>query len=163
METYIKDKEIVSLLREQYDHELNNYRIYTNMAVYCSKLGLRGHVKYFKHRAHEEFDHSARVCEIIKDANLELLPGSMTPVTRNYTDLEEIHTEVLKLEENTTTMLNNLASKALKAGLMQLFASLQWLVNEQVEEEKISRDVLEMAKYETDDLTIDQAVSMIFE
>lgn len=163
METNINNKELVELLRKQYDHEINNYRIYANMAVYCSKLGLNGHVFYFEHRAHEEYDHASRVKAIMKDASLELLPGTLPAVAREFTDLEGMHKEVLELEEETTKLLNNLGTKALTAGYHHLYKALSWLINEQNEEEKVSRTALEIVRTgKDDDLTIDQQIGEIF-
>ena len=137
-------KEIQELLLRQLKHELQNHNIYMNFANY---FGVRGFVvleEYFKLRADEEYLHHSWIRKYLNENDAEYIYPMVDPFKMT-----------VDLEIETTQMIYEIVDQA---AAECDWATFNWLlghdettgrlVEEQREEESISRTVRDIAESE---------------
>ena len=148
-------KEIQELLLRQLKHELQNHNIYMNFANY---FGVRGFVvleEYFKLRADEEYLHHSWIRKYLNENDAEYIYPTIDQFDKKIVDMVDPFKMTVDLEIETTQMIHEIVDQA---AAECDWATFNWLnghdpvtgmlVNEQVEEESISRTALDIAESE---------------
>ena len=148
-------KEIQQLLLRQLKHELQNHNIYMNFANYFGVRGLVVLEEYFKQRADEEYLHHSWVRKYLNENDAEYIYPTVEQFNKEITDMVMPFKLTVDLEIQTTQMIYEIVDRAANEGDWATFNWLNghdretgMLVNEQVEEESISRTVLDIAESE---------------
>ena len=148
-------KEIQQLLLRQLKHELQNHNIYMNFANYFGVRGLVVLEEYFKQRADEEYLHHSWVRKYLNENDAEYIYPTIEQFDKEITDMVTPFKLTVDLEIQTTQMIYEIVEQAANEGDWATFNWLNghdketgMLVNEQVEEESISRTVLDIAESE---------------
>lgn len=148
-------KEIQQLLLRQLKHELQNHNIYMNFANYFGVRGLVVLEEYFKQRADEEYLHHSWVRKYLNENDAEYIYPTIEQFDKEITDMVTPFKLTVDLEIQTTQMIYEIVDQAAIEGDWATFNWLNghdketgMLVNEQVEEESISRTVLDIAESE---------------
>jgi ferritin len=148
-------KEIQQLLLRQLKHELQNHNIYMNFANYFGVRGLVVLEEYFKQRADEEYLHHSWVRKYLNENDAEYIYPTIEQFDKEITDMVTPFKLTVDLEIQTTQMIYEIVDQAANEGDWATFNWLNghdketgMLVNEQVEEESISRTVLDIAESE---------------
>lgn len=150
-------KEIQELLLRQLKHELQNYCIYLNFANY---FGVRGYVlleEYYKLRSDEEMRHAMWCRKYLNENDAEYLIPTIEQFDKKITDMVMPFELTVDLEVETTQLINEIVEQAANEGDWGTFNFLMghdpekgMLIDEQVEEESISRTVRDIAKSDGD-------------
>lgn len=148
-------KEIQQLLLRQLKHELQNHNIYMNFANYFGVRGLVILEEYFKQRADEEYLHHSWIRKYLNENDAEYIYPTIEQFDKEITDMITPFKLTVDLEIQTTQMIYEIVDQAANEGDWATFNWLNghdketgMLVNEQVEEESISRTVLDIAESE---------------
>lgn len=144
--------EMQKLLLRQLKHELLNHNIYLTFANY---FGTRGFVKleeYFKLRAQEEYEHHSWINYWLNRNDVEFVYPAIEKYTEQIDSMEFPFLATVDLEVQTTKMVYDMVNQAFDE---EDYATYNWLmshdsktgmlVDEQVEEESISRTVRDIA------------------
>lgn len=144
------------LLVRQLKHELQNHNIYMSFANY---FGVRGFIlleEYYKQRADEEYLHHSWIRKYLNANDVEYMYPTIDQFNKEITNMISPFEFTVQLEVETTQMIDEIIDQAVSEGDWGTF---NWLMghdkengmlrDEQVEEESISRTVLDIAK--TDD------------
>lgn len=148
-------KEIQELLLRQLKHELQNHNIYMNFANY---FGVRGFVvleEYFKLRADEEYLHHSWIRKYLNENDAEYIYPTIDQFDKKIVDMVDPFKMTVDLEIETTQMIYEIVDQA---AAEYDWATFNWLlghdettgrlVEEQREEESISRTVRDIAESE---------------
>lgn len=148
-------KEIQELLLRQLKHELQNHNIYMNFANY---FGVRGFVvleEYFKLRADEEYLHHSWIRKYLNENDAEYIYPTIDQFDKKIVDMVDPFKMTVDLEIETTQMIYEIVDQA---AAECDWATFNWLlghnettgrlVEEQREEESISRTVRDIAESE---------------
>lgn len=148
-------KEIQQLLLRQLKHELQNHNIYMNFANYFGVRGLVILEEYFKQRADEEYLHHSWIRKYLNENDAEYIYPTIEQFDKEIADMITPFKLTVDLEIQTTQMIYEIVDQAANEGDWATFNWLNghdketgMLVNEQVEEESISRTVLDIAESE---------------
>ena len=159
------ENEIVELLVKQLQHELENQNIYYSFSVYFNKYGLTKLVKYWRDRAHEEYNHHLWCLNYLLECNADFEYPEVTAIKLDLEDRIEPFKLSVEIEEETTESVNKIYKKALEIGdsatiafLMGVSSVEGHLISEQSEEQKLSMDTLKLATEGTDWITIQDAI-----
>lgn len=145
-------KKVEDLLVKQLSHELYNHNLYKTFSVYFAVEGLYLLEKYYDLRAKEEYIHAEWILKYMKENDVVFQYPAVEPI--NMTIDSHLFTFELTLETEieTTELIKELYSAAVEE--KDLFTQ-QWLmdnnpdtgmlIKEQVEEESISRTILDLA------------------
>ncbi len=130
-------------INEQINKEFYSSYLYLAMAAHFDANALPGFAKWMKVQASEEWGHGMKFYEYLQEvgARAELAAIPQPPV--QYGSPKEIFDLVYAHEQGVTASINEIyalaqAEKDPKTELM-----LHWFINEQIEEEKNDRDILD--------------------
>ena len=160
---------MVDLLVTQLRAELSNYTLYSTFANYFNKEGLHKLAKYWEGRAEEENLHHKWIMGYLHlcdaDFTYPEVPITKLDITSKLMPFEA----TVDREIETTGGINIIVNEAIKESDWATFTFLTGdstetgrLVKEQIEEEKISRGVLSIARQETDWLTIQDSIYNLY-
>lgn len=139
----------IGLLSKQYKHETCNSLRYYQRAIYAEQLGLNNIGAFFRKEAEGERGHADRVFQFAVDRNViipisglafddvDMMPG---------TDAVALFSSALKVEEDTTAMLEAMLQSARDE---RDYMTEQWLIDkdglikEQVDEESQYTTILD--------------------
>ena len=145
-------KKVEDLLVKQLSHELYNHNLYKTFSVYFAVEGLYLLEKYYDSRAREEYKHAEWILKYMKENDVVFQYPAVEPINMSIDNHLSTFELTLKTEIETTELIKELYSVAVEE--KDLFTQ-QWLmdnnpdtgmlIKEQVEEESISRTILDLA------------------
>lgn len=144
--------EMKKLLIRQLAHEMKNHNLYKMYTLYFNKEGLFKLSKYYTSRAKEELVHYEWIQHYLIDCDVVLEDDFAIEANSNKTpNRVKPFEDTLDREIETTKMINEIVTLAEEEKDWKTFNFLQKeLVPEQVEEEKISRQILNIVNIDTD-------------
>lgn len=125
----------LSELQRQFSHELANAHAYLALAIWCDKENYKGFARYFYKQVGEERMHAQKFTDHLLDRGaLPSVPAIAAPKV-DFRTLIEVAKQAQTMEAATTQGINAVYQAALKEGDYPAQVLLQWFINEQVEEE----------------------------
>ncbi|MGB0521713.1 MAG: ferritin [Flammeovirgaceae bacterium] len=149
METIFTEKksltnEIEVKLNKQVEQEAIASQHYLAFASWLHTQGLEGTAKFMYQHAEEERMHMMKLIKYINDVGGQAQIPAI-PVVRNaFTDLKEVLDLALEHELSVSRSINRLVEFCLDRKDFGTLQFLQWFVEEQREEEKITRRIQEL-------------------
>ena len=147
--------EIQKLLLRQLKHELYNHNLYMSFSNFFGVQGLSVLEEYYKKRADEEYLHHSWIREYLNENDAEYIYPDVPPISEKFEDNVAPFKLTVDKEIETTKLIYEIVEQALEEGD---WATFNWLngndaqkgrlVQEQVEEESISRTALDIAETE---------------
>ena len=139
-------KKIENALNEQMKYEYYSSYLYLAMSAYCDSQNMPGFASWMRKQSGEEMAHALKLYDFIlnRDGNIKL--KSIPEPPQKYTSLEKIFKQVYEHEIHVTGLINKLYELALKENDHATSVELQWFIQEQVEEERSSKDIWEKLK-----------------
>lgn len=151
-------KEMAEILVLQIAHELYNQNLYKTFANYFGVKGFLKLEEYYLKRSFEEYNHSEWIREYLNDCDIVFQYPQIDKVEITINELIDPFLLTVDKEIDTTDKINEIAVKALSLPDLATFNFLQKLISEQIEEEKISRTILSIAKMEDSWLKKEEAI-----
>ena len=139
-------KKIEAAINEQIANEAYASSSYLSMASWCEVTGLRGAAGFFYQQSDEERVHMMKMVKYINEAGGHALVSDTKEPPSTYKSLSEAFEIALKQEQGVTKQINNLVDLSLESKDYASFHFLQWFVEEQLEEEKLFRTILDVIK-----------------
>lgn len=144
---------MIEMLVKQMSAELANHALYMTFANYFEVEGLPKLGIYWRGRAKEEYLHHLWIFEYLTENDALFQYPPVPPIKVDIVDRIMPFAATVDREIETTMSINKIVDQAQKEGD---WATFQWLngddedtgmlVKEQVEEESISRTILDMAR-----------------
>ncbi len=144
------DQKLIDLLEDQINKEMFSAYLYLGMSDYYKNEGLNGFSHYFKKQAKEEFEHAEMFIEHMQDLDLPYSFKGIDKVDNHYENIERPLVVQVEHEKHVTNLITNLYDLARKQDEVATKIFLEKLINEQVEEEKRSRDLLKQYEFVKD-------------
>lgn len=132
------------LLVAQVATELGAHQTYFGMSLYFERQSLHRWAKLFRDQSVEEAGHASKIMAFLIDNEVEFdLPG-LPAATTHYKSATDAVQAALASEVKVTGQFNKMATAALEAGDHRGLQFLQWFIDEQVEEERTMRALLDL-------------------
>lgn len=131
-------------LNQQIQLEAKSSWAYLAAASWCDKEGYVHSAQYLYRHADEERMHMMKIFQYLNDAGGHALAPEITDVQYNFENLRQVFETALKHEIKVTLSINELVGACWESKDFATFQFLQWFVNEQREEEVISRRAVEL-------------------
>ncbi|MGF1669550.1 MAG: ferritin [Balneolaceae bacterium] len=140
------EKKLNKALNEQIKFELDSAYLYLSMASYAESINLNGFAAWMKDQSKEEYEHAMKFYNFLHErgAEVELLPIAKPP--KSFNSPTHIFEEALKNEKKVTKLIHNLYETAVEEKDYSAQVMLHWFIEEQVEEENITSEILEQLK-----------------
>ena len=140
------NSKIQDSFNKQINSETYSAYLYLSMAAYFSSINLPGFANWMRCQAQEELIHAVKFFDFINERGGEVtLTAIDGPPTRWDSPLHAFE-EAYKHEQKVTALINGLVDLAISERDHASSTFLQWFVNEQVEEEASTYDVVQRLK-----------------
>jgi len=139
-------KEMQTALNGQIKEELESAYVYLAMSAESDRLGLPGFANWFKMQYNEEILHADRFFHFVLERNGEVeLHALEKPQVANESPLS-LFEKALAHEQHITSCIFKLKDLAREHSDHATDVFLEWFVNEQVEEEASTQEVIDQLK-----------------
>ena len=139
-------KKMQDALNEQIREELASSYIYLSMAAYCESINLPGFANWMRAQSNEELEHALKFYGYIHDRGGRVLLQAIEQPPAEFEGPLGVFEKTLEHEQYITGRIHKLYGMAVEENDYASLSTLQWFVNEQVEEEKSAGEILEMLK-----------------
>jgi ferritin len=135
---------LAKLLVAQIASELGAHQTYLGISLYFERASLHRWAKIFRDQSVEEAGHASKIMAFLLDNEVAFdLPGSPAATT-HYKSATDAVGVALASEVKVTGQFNAMAAAALEAADHRGFQFLGWFIEEQVEEERTMRALLDL-------------------
>ena len=137
------DKQLHDLIEDQINKELWSAYISLDMAEYYQAKGLHGLHAWFEKQAKEEVEHAEKFMEFLHDRDESFSLKPIAAPGKVYKDLREPLVYQIEHEKLVTSLILAIYNKAKEVGDVLVEHFMSWYVNEQLEEESHSKELLD--------------------
>ena len=135
---------MLDALNEQVQIEAESSQIYLAVASWLeTQPGLEGYTEFFYKQSDEERHHMLKFIHYINDRDGHAIIPALKMPQNNYLQVIDVFRDFLKNELEVSQSINNLVELALNEKDYLTFKFLQWYLDEQLEEEKMAKTMLE--------------------
>jgi len=137
---------VVTEIQRQFNHELAAAHAYTALAVWCDNENLKGFASFFHKQSGEEREHAEKFMDHLLDRGIQPILSALPAPRSTFKDLLEIAVEAQRMEQVNTAGINAVYEASLAAKDYASQPLLQWFINEQVEEEAWTDEMVDRVK-----------------
>mmetsp|Transcript_6344 Transcript_6344/g.14342 ORF Transcript_6344/g.14342 Transcript_6344/m.14342 type:complete len:178 (-) Transcript_6344:4191-4724(-) len=138
------DQETERLLNQQIKMEGSASFHYLAMASWCDTHGYKQAGKFLYHHAEEERGHMLKLFRYINDAGGHAISPTITGITHTFQSFRQVFELAFAHETKVTQSIYTLVDHCLSSKDFSTFNFLQWFVEEQIEEEVLTRRAVEL-------------------
>jgi ferritin len=133
---------VCAAINEQINSEFTSSYTYLAMAAYSERQRFLGAAKWLQLQAEEERQHGLKLFHFVlaRDGQVEL--DTIDKPKVSYESLQAVFEQALKHEQKVTGQINKLYELCFSEKAFAEMTELQWFLTEQVEEEKVSREIV---------------------
>jgi ferritin len=139
-------KKMQDAINEQIKEELASAYIYLSMAAYCESINLPGFAQWMRAQTNEEMEHAMKFYEFVHDRGGRVVLQAIDQPPVDFGGPTDVFEKTLAHEQYITGRIHNLYAMAVQENDYASLSTLQWFVDEQVEEEKTATEILELLK-----------------
>lgn len=136
-------KKMDELLNKQIELEGTASQVYLAMASWAEVEGLEGSAQFFYKHSDEERMHMLKLFRYINERGGHAVVPVLKAVPLKYKSVQDAVEHLLEHEVRVTESINELVDQALKSKDYTTHNFLQWYVQEQMEEERLARSILD--------------------
>ena len=137
-------KETEQLLNQQVAMESSSSAHYLSMASWCDTKGYKNAATFLYYHAEEERGHMLKLLHYINDVGGHALPPEITGIQSTFESFRKVFELALAHEVKVTQAIHHLVEHCFSVKDFSTYNFLQWFVAEQVEEEVLTRRVVEL-------------------
>jgi ferritin len=137
-------EQLSALLSEQISYELAAHQAYTGISIYFQRQSLNRWAALFRDQAVEEAQHAARIMAFLVDNEVDFDLAATGGATTHFESAAQAVQAALDSELRVTAQFNAMAGAAQTEGDHRSAQFLQWFIDEQVEEERKMRGLLDL-------------------
>jgi len=146
-------RKLQDALNEQIVHELYSAYLYLAMQAHFEEANLPGFAHWMKLQSREEFEHAMKIFDFIHDREGHVSLGAIDKPPSEFASPLETFQKAYEHEQKITQLIRKLYELAAEENDYSTQVMLHWFIEEQVEEEKITKEVVERLKLIGDDPT----------
>ena len=138
-------------INEQINAEFEASYRYLAMAAFCAHQKFVGSANWLRFQAEEERLHALKLFNFVlaRDGSVDLKAIEQPKST--FTSLRQVFEQALAHEQKVTQQINKLYELCFSQKAFAEMAELQWFLTEQVEEEKVAREIVAKFQLVKDD------------
>ena len=136
-------KKIESALNQQIQSEFYSSYLYLSMSAYCQQMHLGGFAHWLQVQSKEEMGHAMRLFNYLDSRGSRVVLQAIDRPPESFKSPRRMFEQVLKHEQEISKAFHKLYKLAKDENDYATEVELQWFINEQIEEEKTSGDILQ--------------------
>jgi ferritin len=133
---------VFGAINDQINSEFTAAYTYLAMAAYCDRQKFLGAASWLRLQSEEEHQHGMKLFTFVlaRDGVVELKAIPQPRVS--FDSLPAVFEQALEHEQNVTIEINSLYELCFSEKAFAEMTELQWFLTEQVEEEKVAREIV---------------------
>jgi ferritin len=133
---------VLNAINEQINSEFEASYAYLAMASFCEQQRFLGAAKWLRMQSDEERMHALKLFDfaLARDGAVDL--KTIDQPKASFDSLAEVFEQALAHEKRVTQQINALYELCFQEKAFAEMTELQWFLTEQVEEEKIAREIV---------------------
>ncbi|MBD3164637.1 ferritin [Candidatus Woesearchaeota archaeon] len=139
----VMNEKVEKLMNEQINAELYSAYLYQSMAAYFESVNLTGFARWMEVQALEEMTHAQKFYRHINERAGRVLLKAMEAPPVGWNSPLHIFEESYKHEQKVTALINNIVKVSNEEKDYASQSLLQWFVDEQVEEEDSTDQIVQ--------------------
>ena len=139
-------KKMQDAINKQINEELASAYIYLSMAAYCESINLSGFAKWMRAQTNEEMAHAMKFYGFVHSRGGRVVLDAIEKPPVEFDGPVDVFEKTLAHEQYITGCIHNLYGMAVDEKDYASLSTLQWFVDEQVEEEETAGGILELLK-----------------
>ncbi|NUQ12897.1 MAG: ferritin [Gemmatimonadaceae bacterium] len=140
---------LLTELQRQMNHELGAAHAYAALAIWCFDRNLKGFARYFYKQSAEERAHAQRFIDHLLDRGALPVLGAIDAPRGSFDSLVDAARHARAMEQANTAGINRAYEAALATKDYPAQVMLHWFINEQVEEEAWTDEMVARAEAST--------------
>lgn len=137
------NEKLRQLFETQIIKEMESAYLYLDMSRFYAHKGLDGFASWFKKQASEEMEHAEKISNYLLDRDAPFVYSDIKLEKIDYKDVKHPLVEQLEHEKLVTSLILKLYRVADEVGDVAAKVFLNWFVDEQVEEEKAAKSLID--------------------
>ncbi len=133
-------------INEQIVREMYSSNLYLSMAAYYATINLNGFANWMRIQAEEELTHALKFFDYVLDRGGKVTIGAIPAPSIEWNDPIQPFVDALDHEKKVTAWINELVDLAHQEKDYASISFFNWFVDEQVEEEKTTTEIVERLK-----------------
>ncbi len=146
-------KKMENALNEQINAEFYSAYLYLSMSAYCESIDLPGFANWMLAQSQEENEHGMRLFNFVHDRDGAVKLDKIDKPESEFGTILDMFNKVLEHEKYVTKRIHDLYKLAVEEADYPTQVELQWFIQEQVEEEKTAKDIIQQLKWIGDKTT----------
>jgi ferritin len=139
-------KNMEKAINNQIQAELNSAYLYLGMAAYCEEKNFKGFSHWLKVQYQEETSHAMKLYQHLLERGGSVTLKDISAPKSDFGSMLQLFENVLEHERQITKLINGLYEVALAEKDYPAQILLHWFIQEQVEEEASSAEIVEKLK-----------------
>lgn len=135
--------DMIQKLTQQMNDEFYSSNFYLQMSAWCRDKAYEGAAAFFRAHAGKEMKHMMRLFDYLDGTGSMPILGKIDAPKSDFKSLKEVLELAYKHEQGITNSINDLADFAISSKDYSTFNFLQWFLNEQHEEEKLFKTLVD--------------------
>jgi ferritin len=133
---------VVDAINRQINSELNASYAYLAMSAWCECQKFVGAARWLRLQSQEEYMHAMKLFDFVlaRNAAVELKP--LEQPRQTFASVADVFEKALEQEQEVSRQIDSLYEIAFREKAFAAVAELQWFLTEQVEEEKVGREIV---------------------
>lgn len=140
------NSKVEKVMNEQIVHELYSAYLYLAMSAYFESINLKGAANWMRCQAQEEQLHAMKFYAHIVDRGGRVELTQIDAPPKEWKSVLDAFEEAYKHEQKVTALINDIAKIAMQEADFASSTLLQWLTNEQIEEEASADEIVQQIK-----------------
>jgi ferritin len=134
---------VLAEFNRQINQELGAAHSYRALSVWCADQNLKGFAGFFAKQAAEEYEHADKITDHVLDRGGRAEFGAIPAPKQDFRTLLEVAHHAQTMERANTGGVNAVYEAALATKDFPAQVLMHWFINEQVEEERWSTEMVE--------------------
>ena len=137
------NKKVYKVFNEQVQAELYSAYMYLAMSLYLEDKNFKGMASWLKVQYEEERQHAFRLAKFMQERGVKPEPLQIDAPPAEYGTPLEVFTKALEHEQYVTSRIHSMYEVAVKEKDYAAMTHLHWFIDEQVEEEDQTREIVD--------------------
>lgn len=134
-------KKIEAGLNKQINHEASAWYNYLAMSAWFEHENWTGFARWMRVQAGEELEHMQRLFNFVNDRGGKVTLETIAQPSVTFKEPREAFTRATEMEQANTKSIHALYAIAVEEKDYATQSHLKWFIDEQVEEEKLTREI----------------------
>jgi ferritin len=139
-------KSIQDAINSQIVKEMYSSNLYLSMASYYADNNLNGFANWMRVQADEELQHAMKFFDYLLDRGGRPVVGAIDAPQTEWKNALDVFEHALKHEQYVTEEINKIADLAIDERDHATTSFLKWFIDEQVEEEATTGEIVDRLK-----------------